>query len=79
MGNFLAFLEEAFNVYLKSRIALLSKNTPYALYDPMQSLKPPDSSKDIISHKHRNDSTQLDTVCFKGCDTVWKCFKRTVW
>lgn len=51
----------------------------YAIYDPMQKLKPADRTKDIISHKYRNRPCQLDTVSHKGCDTIWKCFKRTVW
>ena len=51
----------------------------YALYDPTQIVKPKGRSKDIISSKHRENPTALDRYQHLGCDTVWKCFKRSVW
>ena len=51
----------------------------YALFDPLQSVKPEGRTKDIISYKNKNMPNTLDTSIHKGCDTVWKCFKRSVW
>ena len=42
-------------------------------------MKPQGRSKDIISAKHRDNPNRLDRVDKLGCDTVWKCFKRSVW
>lgn len=79
MGNFLYYFKDVFRVLSKEPTQIQHKNIPYAIYDPMQSAKPTDRSKDIISYKYRNDPVSLDDVCHKGCDTIWKCFKRTVW
>jgi hypothetical protein len=79
MGNFFAYLLDVFALFSKEKAKTLSRDTPYAIFDPMQSIKPADRSKDIISYKYRNNPAQLDNVVHKGCDTLWKCFKRTVW
>lgn len=79
MGNFIAYIVEVFSCIAMKPAVGPSKNMPYAIFDPLQSSKPSDRSKDIICYKHRNDPHQLDTVIHKGCDTVWKNFKRTVW
>ena len=42
-------------------------------------VKPDDRTKDIISYANRDQPQKLDTVVHSGCDTIWKCFKRTVW
>ena len=51
----------------------------YAIYDPTQLIKPDGRTKDIISSKLRNRPKNLDTLVVKGCDSVWKHFKRSVW
>jgi hypothetical protein len=51
----------------------------YAMFDPLQTEKPSDRTKDIISYFNREQPQRLDTVDHLGCDTVWKCFKRSVW
>jgi len=51
----------------------------YAIFDPTQTAKPQDRTKDIISSANKDKPSRLDTVDYKGCDTVWKCFKRSVW
>jgi len=45
----------------------------------MQVTKPKDRTKDIIAYSNKNDPSNLDRTVHKGCDTLWKCFKRTVW
>ena len=51
----------------------------YSCFDPTQHDKPPDRTKDIISIKHRSSPQKLDSTVHQGCDTIWKCFKKTVW
>jgi hypothetical protein len=41
--------------------------------------KPEGRTKDLISSKHKNSPHVLDRCDFTGCDTIWKCFKRSVW
>ena len=40
---------------------------------------PKDRTKDIISYKNKSNSSKLDLEYVKGCNTLWKCFKRSVW
>ena len=49
------------------------------MFDPTQILKPEGRTKDLISSKHKNQPHILDRSCYAGCDTIWKCFKRSVW
>jgi hypothetical protein len=79
MGNFMTYFTDVISLCMREKARPLSKNTPYAIFDPMQNHKPAGRSKDIISYKHRNNPTLLDTVIYTGCDTIWKSFKRTVW
>ena len=51
----------------------------YAVADPNQLLKPEGRTKDYISARHMNCPTKLDSDMYSGCDTIWKCFKRSVW
>ena len=51
----------------------------YAIFDPTQMHKPPDRTKDLISMKHRHCPQKLDRFLYSGCNTYWKCFKRSVW
>lgn len=51
----------------------------YAVFDPTQHDKPADRTKDIIAIKHRHSPRTMDRAVFTGCDTLWKCFKKTVW
>ena len=51
----------------------------YAVFDPLQVKKPEGRTKDIISYSNISRPTHLDTVSHSGCDTLWKCFKRSVW
>ena len=51
----------------------------YAIEDPTQIIKPADRTKDLISIQHRDNPLRIDTVKYQGCDTIWKCFKRSVW
>jgi hypothetical protein len=42
-------------------------------------MKPQNTSLDYISIKYRNEPKKLDTAVVKNCDTLWKCFQKTVW
>ena len=51
----------------------------YAIFDPTQVIKPAGRSKDLISIKNKKVPLRLDREKHAGCDTVWKCFKRSAW
>jgi len=51
----------------------------YALFDPNQLHKPVGRTKDLIAYKNIHYPHQLDRTVELGCDTLWKCFKRTAW
>ena len=75
MGNFLSYVHKQFYGDIKAS----DEPFKYAIYDPLQTAKPEGKTKDIISYKNRSNPARLDSVVQKGCDTVWKCFKRAVW
>ena len=80
MGNTLSYLTETayqllFNTYGSYKMEEFS----YAIYDPTQLIKPDGRTKDIICSKLRNRPKNLDTLVVKGCDSIWKHFKRSVW
>ena len=78
MGNFIAYYTGL--TWFSSGFGQLENDDfTYAVYDPTQLIKPADRTKDIISVKHQSSPLTLDKVKHHGCDTIWKCFKRSVW
>ena len=51
----------------------------YAVPDPTQIMKPSNRTHDYISCKYRNEPHKLDSFLYQGCNTLWKCFKKSVW
>ena len=78
MGNFLAILA-SWLFEKQNETTIDPDKLTYAIYDPLQSEKPDGRTKDIISTKYKTSSNRLDREVYSGCDTLWKCFKRTVW
>jgi hypothetical protein len=79
MGTLLSIIYEIFHSVMGLPTPPPPVQKVYAIFDPLQKSKPENRSKDIISFKNKNNPSRLDTVNNKGCDTIWKCFKRTVW
>lgn len=79
MGNFIAALFSFFFADANPLTESRRDKCVYAIFDPNQIQKPHGRSKDLISSKHRDNPNRLDRCVHPGCDTIWKCFKRSVW
>ena len=76
MGQFCSFLYEL--VYSVPQIEEFEYDFTYSVFNPLQIVKPEDRSKDIVSYRNKNRPNDLSTFQ-NGCETLWKCFKRSVW
>ena len=79
MGNYLSLLTSQLIYSLYGKNNIYQDEFMYAIFDPTQLKKPEGRTKDIICVKHRSNPSRLDRVSVQGCDTIWKCFKRSVW
>ena len=79
MGNFFSFYFTSWFSINKKYAYVDQDKFVYAVFDPTQHDKPADRTKDLVSIQYKSSPQRLDRVVHQGCDTLWKCFKRTVW
>lgn len=51
----------------------------YSVFDQEQIVQPVGMTKNIVNIQNKNFPKRLTTVVHKGCNTIWRSFKRSVW